>query len=279
MSSGRSVQHEPHHYGRVLSSWLHKYYTGKDHPGKLRLLRIIEALLGDKRIIVRTSAGFEMAVDHMDYVQRIIFFDGEYEPEITALLRKELNKGDIFYDIGANVGYYTCLAEFMGVTASIAFEPDPLNCSIIKMNLVLNKCRNNCSIIEVGVGDTNELKTFCRAHVHNSGMSGFSLPTPVDQFEVNVDTLDGLIDRLKLPKPTVMKVDVEGWEQKVFSKAEAALSDHSLRMIIFEADVSPNLEVLDSSLVSILKGHNFVTSRIKRNSGIIESKENFIAVR
>ncbi len=51
---------------------------------------------------------------------------GRFEVEETALVARLLDQVDLFVDIGANIGYYTCLALKKGKPV-IAFEPQQQN--------------------------------------------------------------------------------------------------------------------------------------------------------
>ena len=55
--------------------------------------------------------------------QRHAFWLGSYEPHIQRLMVQELKKGSTFYDIGANVGFYSLLASFLVAPGKVfAFE-------------------------------------------------------------------------------------------------------------------------------------------------------------
>ena len=180
----RDVQLPPFSFGRRWSRFLHAYYNAPDHPAKLRIIGLLERLTGNRRVVVPTRWGFEMAVDKRDFVQRTIFSQGVYEPEVTELLLTELMPTDVFYDIGANTGYYTCAAAAKGVQSIYAFEPDPLSCSVLLLNLRLNDVPDNqCVVFQFAVGDKNANRLFHRAHVSNTGQSGFQERNAVQQFE------------------------------------------------------------------------------------------------
>src|SRR5438105_5298964 len=126
-------------YSRWWSRFLYDYHQARDHPARLRILRLLERCTGNRRIIAPVKGGFVMALDAADIVQRTIFASGEYEPEVTRILLCELRQDDVFYDVGANVGYYACHALKMGLTSVFAFEPDPLSAAVLRLNLRLNQ--------------------------------------------------------------------------------------------------------------------------------------------
>src|SRR5262245_49340646 len=207
----RAIPLPPRAYSRAWSNVLRRYYHGPDHPAKLRLLRVLERLTGNRRIVAPTKWGFVMALDHYDFVQHTIFSEGEYEPEITRQLLSELNRDDVFFDIGANVGYYTCAALKKPVRCVYAFEPDPMSASVLRLTLRLNGYEGSaCRVLELALGGKTGNGLFHRSHVSNSGRSGFRPVDAVASFDVPIETVDSLIASACNPAPTVLKIDVEG---------------------------------------------------------------------
>lgn len=253
-------------YHSLISSFLCRYYRWINHPSKLRILRFLETVLGDRRIVASTIYGFSVAVDQIDLIQRTILYDKLWESELSNILAQELTEKDIFLDIGANVGYFTCFALTHQVRQVIACEPDPLNCEILRLNLNLNNFNSNkLLLLEKGIGSSQNRLTFNRAHVTNTGVSGFSHDNnfchAVDTFEVEVNTLDDLINTGKIPVPTVVKMDVEGWEEHVLNGALNLLRYQPPRLIIFEAICGADGVIINQNLVEILKKFGFVITK------------------
>jgi FkbM family methyltransferase len=75
-----------------------------------------------------------------NYLTQWILNDGEYEPTETKLTRSILKEGDVFVDVGANIGWYTVHAgKAVGKTGKvIAFEPEPGNLSLLRKNIEAN---------------------------------------------------------------------------------------------------------------------------------------------
>lgn len=65
-----------------------------------------------------------------------------FEPEETALVRRDVEPGNVVVDIGAHIGYYSILlAELVGETGKVyAFEPDLDNFALLQRNLFENNC-------------------------------------------------------------------------------------------------------------------------------------------
>ncbi len=69
---------------------------------------------------------------------------GLFEQETADWLKSCLHPGMIFFDIGANAGYFTLMASDIvgGEGRCVAFEPVPLNCKVLARNLEINKIDN-----------------------------------------------------------------------------------------------------------------------------------------
>ena len=274
----RNIQLPATCYGRRWSKFLHAYYRAGDHPAKLRLLRLMESLSGDRRIIARVAGGFLMAIDKSDFVQSTIFYVGHYEPEVTEILMNAFADQDVFYDIGANVGYYTCAALAKGVRSVQAFEPDPLSCAVIQLNLRLNNFSLDWyRVFEIALSSSVGRQIFYRARFGNSGQGGLRPRESVDMFEVGVDKVDSLVASGDAPPPTVMKIDVEGYEYNVLLGAAEVLARHQPKLIIFESDPGLLKGTAKSDLVEYLQRYGYKIHHIARRSGILEEVENYMA--
>jgi FkbM family methyltransferase len=73
-----------------------------------------------------------------------LFVKRVWEPEETKVIVGLLRKGDVFVDIGANIGYFTVLAsDAVGSNGRVlAFEPDPRNLRLLRKNVDANRCEN-----------------------------------------------------------------------------------------------------------------------------------------
>ena len=275
--SERDTQLPAQAYSGLWSKILVRYYRAPDHPAKLRVLRYLKVLSGNRRIITDTKHGFLMALDDMDLIQRIILFEGEYEPEVTELLRASFCPSDVFYDIGANIGYYSCLAAATGVETIVSVEPDPINIAVLSLNMALNGFdAQRLLVVDAALSDVSGNATFYRSHVANTGMSGLNSRHSVASFKVNVKTLDELLLELKGQFPTVLKIDVEGWELNVLRGAERLLKETPPKLIIFEAQ--PDLlDGTEKPLPSYFSKLGYSLQHLPRQDGTIDLVENFVA--
>jgi FkbM family methyltransferase len=79
-----------------------------------------------------------------NYLTPLVVIHGEYEPTETQLVRQILKEGDVFLDVGANIGWYTVYAaKAVGATGKvIAFEPEPSNLDMLRRNVRANGLKN-----------------------------------------------------------------------------------------------------------------------------------------
>ena len=168
-----------------------------------------------------------------------------------AFLLHLLREADLFVDIGSNVGVYTVLASACAGASSIAIEPIPQAFSSLCANIRANAIDDRATPQNIGLGRESEMLRFtvegdCMNRViteeHWTGPS----------IDVPVRTLDSV---LAGQSPTLLKLDVEGWESEVLAGAALTLGNPSLVALIVEMDGSnvsfnPNEEAVHACLLS-----------------------------
>lgn len=85
--------------------------------------------------------GRKMFLDEHDSLKLSLY---PYVEEQTKFFKENVKEGDIVLDLGANIGYFTCLfAQLVGKTGKVfSFEPDPKNFNILKKNVEINNYQN-----------------------------------------------------------------------------------------------------------------------------------------
>ena len=169
---------------------------------------------------------------------------GLHEFADMAFLLHLLRPGDVFVDAGANIGSYMTLASAVCGARTIAIEPDPEAVGAIKKNIAINKIGDLVTVAECAVGATKGTAQFTIGHdTTNRVASMGDGPTR----EVQVLALDDIIG---MAQPTLMKLDVEGYEPQVFAGAQRTLEKPSLSAIITETE--------DVHIRDLLARHGFV---------------------
>jgi FkbM family methyltransferase len=151
-----------------------------------------------------------------------------------------LRAGDLFLDIGANIGSYTILASGVCGATTWAFEPDPDSARSLSRNIGINRLSRLVKVYQVALGAVEGEVPFTvgRDTTNKIAAAGDKNARIVRQV-----TLDSLTEDAE---PVMMKMDVEGYEEQVIQGARRLLAKKSLKLIELET-VTPNIEQLLSS--------------------------------
>ncbi len=159
------------------------------------------------------------------------------EGDVLRDLLEMSGPSDVLWDVGANVGVYSCLfaQKFPGAKV-VAFEPQPEVASLLRRNVELNGAEN-VSVMEVALSD--------RFGEGGMGSSGSELPVNtgatflVDEGEgVDVFRGDDLLRCRRAPCPSVVKMDIEGLEVRALNGMRRILSNRQCRLVYVEVHLS-----------------------------------------
>jgi len=140
---------------------------------------------------------------------------GSYESEKVLIFEKTLKKGNILFDIGAHVGFYTLLsAELVGKEGKVfSFEPLMANYEYLKKHIEINNYKN-ITPFNVAVSDKDGFALFTKGENTSTGHLASDGET-----KVRTIVIDDWINNKKLLVPDVLKIDVEGAELTVLKGA------------------------------------------------------------
>jgi FkbM family methyltransferase len=165
-------------------------------------------------------------------------YAGLHEFADMAFTLHFLRPDDLFLDVGANIGSYTLLASGVCKAKTISFEPDPQTMALLRRNIDLNGLHERVVLDEAAVGAEEGEVEFTIGRD-----SGNHVTTHAGRTQrVAMRALDTIA--VATP-PTMIKVDVEGYEAEVFRGARAILNSPLLKAVITEgqrpADIAPLL--------------------------------------
>ncbi|MFH6769530.1 FkbM family methyltransferase [Gaetbulibacter aquiaggeris] len=158
---------------------------------------------------------------------------GLHEFNDMAFVLHFLRPDDLFVDIGANIGSYTILGAVHVGSKTISIEPVPSTFSKLLNNISINNAQNNVIAKNIALGSKKENVAFTKSLDTTNHVATAS---DKDIIEVNVETLDELLSNNITP--SLMKIDVEGFETEVIKGALKTLNNHSLKAIIIELNGS-----------------------------------------
>ncbi len=191
---------------------------------------------------------------------------GSYEYQKQKALQQELKAGDMVYDIGANVGFYSLLASVIvgGAGHVYSFEPSPENLRELRRHLELNRVEN-CTVLDAAVSSSDGEAVFdlsdhrCKGRLAASG-----------SLRVRTATLDGLVSRKEIRPPNLMKIDIEGAELDCLRGASRVIQE--FRPVIFLATHGPEIH---AACIDLLAGWKYRLSSLDGKAA--ESTDELIA--
>ena len=197
--------------------------------------------LGEKFLLDRawTIEGGKGAGLRLRLPQNRDYISGQSEIPVQEELACRLNAGDVFYDVGANVGFFSLIAaSYVGPTGCVyAFEPVEANVASIRENARLNNL-NNVTLFALAVGRTSGIAELLLTEWDGGGSlstSAVKPPVPIARRNVRVVALDDLIKEERLRLPNFVKIDVEGVELDVLIGMSETIAK-ARPVLLFEVD-------------------------------------------
>ena len=231
--------------GRLRNGTTH-VITGLPEERRTQLARRVRAGRAS-RALLRTASGWYArapvpiagGIGHLlvvstadlplDHAHAGLIVRGTLEPPVQEALRRLLAPGDVFYDIGANVGFFTLLgARLVGPAGRVvAFEPVPWCARAVGNNIELNEF-GHAQIRAEAVGDADGVaRLFVVGEASWSHLESTGRHADVrDEIDVAVVALDSLVAAGTLPPPDVLKIDTEGAELQAIEGARATIARH-----------------------------------------------------
>lgn len=173
--------------------------------------------------------GFEMELDIGNWSERLTWFLGRYHDlALQQMVRRVLQPGDCFVDIGANLGMLSLLASAaVGESGRVlAFEPNPRLIARIKRTLARNQI-DNVDVVHAAISDQPGTADL---HVYSDhpGWGSLSDRGPegaaeTATFTVPLQSGDDLLADTDPEQPMLMKIDVEGHEVPVLRSLQKTL--------------------------------------------------------
>jgi FkbM family methyltransferase len=147
---------------------------------------------------------------------------GKFEADELSVFRKYLDRCSACIDIGANIGWYSCLAAAQGKQV-VAVEPLADNLGILYKNLVSNEFFE-VEVYPLGLGAKPGIQRLYGGGTMASFLPGWAKTPQQWQRIVPVTTLDVVINSRFDGLPLLIKMDVEGFEREVLRGAERTLA-------------------------------------------------------
>lgn len=241
-------------------------------------MRTTAVYLGENTALLKTKYDDKMFVDTRDLgIAPHLILDGNWEEWITVALRRYLS-GSVFFDIGANFGWFTLFgarhAKFVH-----AFEPNPGLYNLLQRSVQVNGF-TNVQTHRIALADYSDLKGKMDATPQWCGNGAVVAPQNImfDMLDVCVKPLDSLagIEVCLEGAPLVFKIDVEGFEPRVVLGAKNLISRPDTTAFV---EYHPNASKL-GEMLELFESLGYRMGHVKESSEVVDiTREQLAAVR
>lgn len=196
---------------------------------------------GNNRILIEPLYGGSMLVSTDDLsITPILVTHGFYELPLHKFMQREIKKGDVAFDVGANQGYFTLLmARLVGPGGRvIAYEANPKLHLLVRDNVNINYLETFTEVYNKAVySEKTELTfyTMNRFLGNSSIYNDYEITDCVDtrtEIKVEAESLDIYLDRF--PSIKLIKIDIEGAEYDAFLGMTQLLKAGIIENIVVE---------------------------------------------
>ena len=216
-------------------------------------------------LTIRNSRGeaLKLKTNQTNYLTQLLFWEGHLSFEYTEIFIKLIKKVDSFYDIGANIGYYSLLAESENSKVKVvAFEPASGPLFYLKENVKVNGFKN-IRVEDLALSDREgeitfyEIKNKKYSYLeHNlQGESNAGSKTTERNFvpvKVSTTTLDQYVNATKAEQIDLIKMDTEGTEHSILEHATKVIEE--MKPIIICETL---FDTIEAELETILKRYGY----------------------
>lgn len=252
--------------------------------GKYRLalasLRLEEHL--PKRLRIETIDGRSLKTNFNNDSAYFLYFLGEYEPEITKIIRSIVKPGFVCFDIGGNIGWYTTLLQqLVGKNGQVhSFEPVPATFEILQENV---KSNANSEVVKLNNFALSESEGVVLMNVFDDLPDGHASMADFGRsekrtFECPVRTLNSYMEQNAIDSVDFVKIDIEGAELMMLKGATRLFELEQLPVFEIEMalDTTRGFGYLPNDILEFFKAHgDFEYFAINEENGKLEPLKSF----
>lgn len=247
--------------------------------GKNRCYRFLfgSQIRSKKDVSVKNSYGLEFRLPNIhESIGFEIYFNGVYEKETIDLIINRLPRGSAFLDIGANIGSILLpVAKKRPDVACYGIEASPRVFRYLTVNLESNRLANS-RVFNYAATDCEgeEVKFFSPRELFGKGSMSAVF---TDEFEtVSTVRVDRLIEKEKIERIGLIKVDIEGYEYFALKGAEKLLQKQTAPDILFEFSAWSERKVQGlkaGDAQALLMGYGYTIYRVGKNNKLVPLRD------
>ena len=219
---------------------LAKLIRVNNFKGKGIIAKQIRRLIKNKDYVdtIQFDLGEYIHLHLNDWIDQQIYTEGIYSVEKyhTMYFRNLLKPGWVFFDIGANIGYYTLQASMrVGKKGKIySFEPVSKTLKNLRSNIKLNKFENidTFQYIISDIGKTTRIYIGDETNTGTSRCSPQYIKNTQNYESIKSITVDDFVELNRINKIELIKIDVEGYEMKVLLGMRKSIAKYHPTLLV-----------------------------------------------
>ncbi|MCX7911485.1 MAG: FkbM family methyltransferase [Dehalococcoidales bacterium] len=242
------------------------YLTGLRHRFRVRYYA------WKKTVSVRLGqATVTFTVDGQDDAVELLYAMETEQPLLQAMM-EELGPGDTFWDVGANLGFYSlAVATVFPRVQVLSFEPHPVTARKLRDNISLNR-RVNIRVLELALADFDGTAGLTLPQSQKHGQAHLVFAAGTTTRKVRVLTADSLISTGAAARPDVLKIDVEGAELLVIRGMKQAIAQCRTIFCEVHPAQSTRYGYTAEELLEFLQGQGFQLKRLLERAATFHLK-------
>lgn len=200
-----------------------------------RFSRLMARWLPAYRGPVRLAGNTVMTIDSRQPAERWLLFAGNYQPALTAFLKRHTPPGGIALDVGANLGFYTLqFARWVGPQGRVAaFEANPALVTRIRGDLAANGFDHVAVIADPVHARIEPVSFYIAPNAGKSSIHARQVSAPVQTIACTATTIDATAAAQGWERLDIIKIDIEGNDCNALLGARDTLA-RFLPVIVFE---------------------------------------------
>ena len=224
---------------------------------------------GSMRVDAGLAQGLRLSLAHIpiSHAHAGLLASGLLELSVQQAMKRLLAHGDVFYDVGANVGFFALAgARHVGPAGAVyAFEPVPESAATIRASAGLNGLAN-LEVIEKATGGAAGqdrlllVEDLSWSRLERQGPH----PRTLDTLEIEIVAIDDLVADGRLRPPQLVKIDVEGAEIDVLAGMRKTIEQHRPAIVC-------ELHDTGAAFVETMEALGYETSNLDAKQSLIDA--------
>lgn len=224
---------------------------------KLNLYKLLNNSLKQnfKKVFIKGKKLEFLVINSLTKSRYQTFFSKEPE---TLNFINNFRRNSIFWDIGANIGLYSCYAAKISNSKVYAFEPSYFNLEVLVRNIYKNKLENKITVMPICLNSRIEESFFNLSDVsYGSALSTFGSKTKsIFKYKSISMSIDFMIKKNLICVPDYVKLDVDGNELEILEGFKCYIK--KIKSIILEIDYKNKIK--SKKIYDFFKKNGFVRS-------------------